>query len=67
MKNARYVLVAAVILLLVISIRISQPVAAQTDNTCHDGSQPDPNGDCSCPDGGQPDPNGDCPNIEDTS
>jgi hypothetical protein len=47
MIKTRYaVVVALVILLLVISVRISQPVAAQTDNSCPDGSEPDANGAC---------------------
>jgi hypothetical protein len=65
MIKTRYaVVVALVILLLVISVRISQPVAAQTDNSCPDSPEPDANGACLCPDGSEPDANGACPNQE---
>jgi hypothetical protein len=44
LENLGYLTI--VVLLLLISVPISHPVAAQTDDTCPDGSQPNVNGEC---------------------
>jgi hypothetical protein len=53
-----------VVLLLVLSVQISQPIAARSNNTCPHDLQSDSKDDCVCPDGSQPHSNDDCPNEE---
>ena len=52
----------SVTLLLVLSVQISQPIAARSSNTCPGDLQSDSKGDCVCPDGSRSDP--DCAHEE---